>query len=350
MPYIGNEPADRFTSIPTVQQFNGDGSTTAFTLSRTVSSDQDILVSVDGVIQDTAAYAVSSGTTLTFSAAPSTGTANIFVNHLGLTIGSVVHPASSSVSAAGASLDGAVTINDSSADVDFRVESNGNANMLFVNGGTDKIGIGVTDPDATLDVSGGENKLGIFRVTQRADGAAAYGLDVGLDSSTGDPVFSAIVNDSLTEAIRINRANAAVTMPAQPAFQAFPTSAQTDIAINTAVTIVLGTEGFDLGANFASNTFTAPVTGKYQLNVVLSAGQLDIDATFYQLQLVTSNKSYDQTLDPLFSSDPVYWSWSFSVLADMDASDTAVIKLYQAAGAAQADIGTGTTFSGYLVA
>ena len=350
MPYIGNEPADRFTSIPTVQQFNGDGSTTAFTLSRTVSSDQDILVSVDGVIQDTAAYAVSNGTTLTFSAAPSTGTANIFVNHLGLTIGSVVHPASSSVSAAGASLDGAVTINDSSADVDFRVESNGNANMLFVNGGTDKIGIGVTDPDATLDVSGGENKLGIFRVTQRADGAAAYGLDVGLDSSTGDPVFSAIVNDSLTEAIRINRANAAVTMPAQPAFQAFPTSAQTDIAINTAVTIVLGTEGFDVGANFASNTFTAPVTGKYQLNVVLSAGQLDIDATFYQLQLVTSNKSFDQTLDPLFSSDTAYWSWSFSVLADMDEDDTAVIKLYQAAGAAQADIGTGTTFSGYLVA
>ena len=98
MPYIGNEPADRFTSIPTVQQFNGDGSTTAFTLSRTVSSDQDILVSVDGVIQDTAAYAVSSGTTLTFSAAPSTGTANIFVNHLGLTIGSVVHPASSALS------------------------------------------------------------------------------------------------------------------------------------------------------------------------------------------------------------------------------------------------------------
>ena len=109
MPYIGNEPADRFTSIPTVQQFNGDGSTTAFTLSRTVSSDQDILVSVDGVIQDTAAYAVSSGTTLTFSAAPSTGTANIFVNHLGLTIGSVVHPASSALVATTGTFSGAIS-------------------------------------------------------------------------------------------------------------------------------------------------------------------------------------------------------------------------------------------------
>jgi len=121
MAYIGNAPADRFTSIPTVQQFNGDGSTTAFTLSRPVGTDQDLLVSVDGVIQDTAAYAVSNGTTLTFSAAPSSGTANIFVNYLGVTIGSVVHPASSSISAAGASLDGAVTINESIADVAFRV-------------------------------------------------------------------------------------------------------------------------------------------------------------------------------------------------------------------------------------
>tara|TARA_R110001606_G_scaffold65436_1_gene151399 strand:+ start:78 stop:2726 length:2649 start_codon:yes stop_codon:yes gene_type:complete len=36
-----------------------------------------------------------------------------------------------------------VVINEDSADVDFRVESNGNANMLFVDGGNDTIGIGV---------------------------------------------------------------------------------------------------------------------------------------------------------------------------------------------------------------
>jgi len=45
-------------------------------------------------------------------------------------------------------LDGqAVTINESSADLDFRVESNGNANMLVVNGGNDRVGIGA-DPTA----------------------------------------------------------------------------------------------------------------------------------------------------------------------------------------------------------
>tara|TARA_R110002012_G_scaffold12269_1_gene54773 strand:+ start:35 stop:1576 length:1542 start_codon:yes stop_codon:yes gene_type:complete len=39
-------------------------------------------------------------------------------------------------------LDGAVVINESSADVDFRVESNGDANMLFVDGGNNAVVIG----------------------------------------------------------------------------------------------------------------------------------------------------------------------------------------------------------------
>ena len=89
MPYIGTPLRSSFSSIPSVQQFNGDGSTTGFTLSQAVTSDQDILVSVDGVIQDAAAYSVS-GTTLTFSAAPASGTASIFVNYLNLASGSLV--------------------------------------------------------------------------------------------------------------------------------------------------------------------------------------------------------------------------------------------------------------------
>ena len=43
--------------------------------------------------------------------------------------------------------DGAVTINDTGADVDFRVESDTKTNALFVDGGTGNIGIGV-NPEA----------------------------------------------------------------------------------------------------------------------------------------------------------------------------------------------------------
>jgi len=45
------------------------------------------------------------------------------------------------------SLKGNVVINEDSADKDFRVESNGNANMLFVDGGNDKVGIGTGSPN-----------------------------------------------------------------------------------------------------------------------------------------------------------------------------------------------------------
>jgi len=43
--------------------------------------------------------------------------------------------------------------NEDSADLNFRVESNGNANMLFVDGGNDKVGIGNAAPANTLDIS-----------------------------------------------------------------------------------------------------------------------------------------------------------------------------------------------------
>ena len=73
-----------------------------------------------------------------------------------------------------------------------------------------KIGVGVNDPDAVLDISGNDNKLGILRVVQRVSGAAAYGLDVGLDPTLGDPVFSRIENDVVSESFRIRRTNGAL--------------------------------------------------------------------------------------------------------------------------------------------
>jgi|TARA_R110002153_G_scaffold187420_1_gene340459 hypothetical protein len=53
------------------------------------------------------------------------------------------------------SLDGgSFTFNESSADVDFRVESNGNANAIFVDGGNDRVGIFNASPSVPLDVTG----------------------------------------------------------------------------------------------------------------------------------------------------------------------------------------------------
>jgi hypothetical protein len=89
MAYLGNNVPANFQTPPAVVRFNGDGSDTTFALGRTVGSVQEILVSVDGVVQDTSSYTVPDGSTLTFTAAPSSGTNNIFVYFLDLSAGSV---------------------------------------------------------------------------------------------------------------------------------------------------------------------------------------------------------------------------------------------------------------------
>ena len=109
MTYIGNTSPSRFSSVPAVQRFSGNNSTTAFTLSTAIGSEQEILVSVDGGIQDTANYTVS-GTTLTFSPAPSAGTNNIFVFTLSRAIASVTHPPTSALSATSGTFSGNVSV------------------------------------------------------------------------------------------------------------------------------------------------------------------------------------------------------------------------------------------------
>ena len=47
---------------------------------------------------------------------------------------------------------GNVVFNEDSGDYDFRVESNGNANMLFVDGGNNRVGIGTASPTSIFDV------------------------------------------------------------------------------------------------------------------------------------------------------------------------------------------------------
>ena len=84
MGMIGNQLAPGTQFAVTNDSYNGDGSTTAFTLSQSVSATTDIEVIVDNVQQSPhdGSYSVS-GTALTFSGAPSAGTNNIYVIYHG---------------------------------------------------------------------------------------------------------------------------------------------------------------------------------------------------------------------------------------------------------------------------
>ena len=93
MPYIGKQAAAGQTET-VKDSFNGDNSTTAFTMSQSVGLDTDIEVFVGNVQQEPGsgkAYTVY-GTTLTFSEAPPTGTANIYVIHRNSLQGTLLPP------------------------------------------------------------------------------------------------------------------------------------------------------------------------------------------------------------------------------------------------------------------
>ena len=112
MAYIGNAAPSRFVSNRAASVYSGDGSTVAFTLEQVVTQDEDVLVSVDGVVQEpSVAYAVSSGTTLTFTAAPSSNSGNnIFVYYLASQAGTVGHPSSQALSATNGTFSGNTTV------------------------------------------------------------------------------------------------------------------------------------------------------------------------------------------------------------------------------------------------
>jgi hypothetical protein len=59
-----------------------------------------------------------------------------------------------------------IVLNDSSIDLDFRVESNGNANMLFVDAGNDKVGIGTNAPTDALHIKAGSGIIRLMEATQ----------------------------------------------------------------------------------------------------------------------------------------------------------------------------------------
>lgn len=80
MPYIGNPI---YQSAFVTDQFSGDGTTTAFTMSVAPAGVTNVLVAVSGVLQDPSTYGVV-GNTLTFTAAPPSGTGNISCRYLGV--------------------------------------------------------------------------------------------------------------------------------------------------------------------------------------------------------------------------------------------------------------------------
>ena len=172
MAYIGNAAPSRFVSNRVASVYSGDGSTVAFTLEQVVTQDEDVLVSVDGVVQEpSVAYAVSSGTTLTFTAAPSNNAGNnIFVYYLASQAGTVGHPSTQGLTATTGTFTGNVVI-----------PNGGNIGSA---GDTDAISIASNGVVTFSQTPVGDNAGAIVQVKNVQTGAVATGTTNTVDDDS----------------------------------------------------------------------------------------------------------------------------------------------------------------------
>ena len=309
MPYIGNDLATQFQAFAT-QTITGDGST-GYTLDRAVANGKELLVYINNVKQEEGSGKsyTASGTTITFSEAVAS-TDSCYVVFLGSAIQTVTAPAGSIVSS-----------QFSSADL-------------------------VLPKTVTIGSAGAEDTKLVF------DGNA-QDFHIGLDDSADDLVIGLGSALGTTTHMSFDE-NGQILKPLQCYFHVTKNAHQNNISSGGSdVDVTFEVEVKDIGGNFASNTFTAPVTGTYFLYVQIRMDDVDTAASYYNLKIETSNREY-RWLEHFNTDggDYSYFCPQVTAIADMDAGDTAKVQVLQNGGTSQTDIKNDTSrtyFMGYLL-
>ncbi len=212
---------------------------------------------------------------------------------------------------------------------------------------TNDEGVGIAFSRSTV-----QSNVGAAIIFERTDTGSKGELHFYTKTDTGAGV-------SPVKALSVT-SDSEVLQHVQPAFNAKMTSASTTTFITTTFsTIQFSGEVFDVGSNFSSYTFTAPVAGKYFFTSTVKVNTLLNDNSNYWLRLNTSNRIYYGTIVDSNDLDNggslEFFTFNVQAVADMDASDTAVVQIRRTGGSSGATIsGDGTSsqysyFHGYLL-
>ena len=184
MGYIGNSYAQQAVQ-PATDFFNGNGSTTAFTLTRPLQTVYTVEVVVNNVQQNPAnAYSIS-GNTINFTAAPSTGTSNIYVNYNAITAQTSVQPGQGTVGNQQLSF----ITNIASGANSLTLQTGSPSTSALTINTSQFVGIGTTNPSVNLDVLGGDMGIRAFgtvraKVNLQTTNRAGWQIEVN-DAATG---------------------------------------------------------------------------------------------------------------------------------------------------------------------
>jgi hypothetical protein len=183
----------------------------------------------------------------------------------------------------------------------------------------------------------------------------------GIDNSDSDAfVIAASTALGTTNVVHGSTAGE-INYPLQPAFLAWLATNDTN-ATGAGALYTLGggnalTEVFDQNSDFNTNgTFTSPVTGRYYLSCGIQFLSITAAMTFGLLQIGTSNRFYQMLQINAAASRTLSvadaLNFAGSVLADMDAGDTATVTAQLSTGAGNTVTIGGTNtfsrFSGFL--
>ena len=269
MAYVGT-PIDTRNQFQSLQgkRFNGDGSTTDFTLDVAPGSTLDIEVFVGNVRQDpNSAYTVS-GTTLSFTGAPPSGTNNIYVVHQAKSVGTIDVPAG------GVAADSLAT--------------------SVLTGQTD-IGAAIADSDLFLVDDGAGGTLRKTAASRLKTYAGFSVSDItGATALTDIPVTTdeLLISDAGT----LKRLDYSLVVPFAGAL-VYSTSTQSNISANSDVKVAFNAEMYDTDSfhdNSTNNTrFTIP--GKFNGFKALFRGHVTLedvsDGTNYEIRIFKNNAS-----------------------------------------------------------
>jgi hypothetical protein len=275
MSYIGNSPSSIAFLTDT---FSGNASATAFTLSAAPATTSSILVAVSGVLQDPSTYS-SVGTTLTFSAAPPSGTDNISVRFLGIPASGVTTTAYRTVTEFTATAS-QTTFSVPSYTVGFiDVYRNGvmlgSADYTATNGTTVVLATGATSGDLVEVIS--------FQVSSVLNAIPASPASVQT-SYLVDGSVTAVKLDTTGTAnsstyLRGDMAWSALSTPAAgngPAFRAFRTTSSQSLTGGVYTKIEFNGETFDTASAYDNATnyrFTPQTAGYYIVSVAAALSQ-----------------------------------------------------------------------------
>ena len=184
-----------------------------------------------------------------------------------------------------------------------------------------------------------------------AGGDLSFGGDTfGADKTIGsNDTYALSFETDGNEAMKIDTAGI-ITKPLQSAFFAISGNNTVISTSGTSATstIIIDTERFDQNADFDTGTytFTAPVTGRYHFNLLGKAK--DLTSGYGYLFLTLSNYEYNIMFAGQSNSYNNYNAGCLSMIVDMDASDTARMRIQTSSDNAWTSLAN-QYFSGNLV-